>query len=103
MDVKNEIFWSEKRLRFGELCGTPPPRISRSTSPPHPLPSTAAQIALKHIRRKRNQHQISIFIYLFILSPLPYKHLSYCCAKHAVIFRSQDRHAYNENILLTSL
>ena len=85
MDVKNEIFWSEIRSRFGELCGTPPPRISRSTPPPPP--GTAAQIALKLIRRKRNQHQISIFIFLFNLSPLLYKHLRYPCAKHAVILR----------------
>ena len=28
MDVKNEIFWSEIRSRFGELCSTPSPRIS---------------------------------------------------------------------------
>ena len=87
MDVKNESFWSEIRSRFGELCGTPPPRISRSTPPPHPPSGTAAQIALKHIRRKRNQHQISIFISLFILSPLPWKHLRYPFAKHPVIFR----------------
>ena len=84
MDVKNEIFWSEILSRFGELCSTPPPRISRST--PLPPPGTAAQIVLKLTRRKRNQHQISIFIYLFILSPLPYKHLRYPYAKHAVIF-----------------
>ena len=64
MDVKNESFWSQIRSRFGELCGTPPPRKSRST--PNPPLDTAAQIALKLIRRKRNQHQISIFIYLFI-------------------------------------
>ena len=38
MDVKNEIFWSEIRSRFGELCSTPPPRISRSTPPPPTLP-----------------------------------------------------------------
>ena len=55
--------------------------------PPLPPPGTAAQIALTLTRRKGNQHQISIFIYLFILSPLPYKHLRYPYAKHAVIFR----------------
>ena len=67
MDVKSEIFWSEIRSRFGEMCGTLPPRISRSTPPPlaRPAPGTAAQIALKRIRRKRNQNQISVFIYLF--------------------------------------
>ena len=65
MDVKNEILWSEIRSRFGELCGTPPPRISRSTPPPRP--GTAAQMALKLISRKRNKHQISLFI-LFIYS-----------------------------------
>ena len=29
--VKNVTFWSEKGSGFGELTGTPPPRISRST------------------------------------------------------------------------
>ena len=42
MDVKNEMFWSEIRSQFGELCGTPPARISRST--PQPPPGKAAQI-----------------------------------------------------------
>ena len=42
MDVKNEMFWSEIRSQFGELCGTPPPRISRSN--PHPPPGKTAQI-----------------------------------------------------------
>ena len=84
MDVKNEMFWSEIRSQFGELCGTPPPRISRST--PHPPPGTAAQIPLKLIKSTSDKY-IYLFIYLFILSPLPYNHLRYPCAKHAVIFR----------------
>ena len=72
MDVKNEMSWSEIRLRFGKLCGTPPPRISRST--PHPPPGSAAQIPLKLIKSTSDKY-IYLFIYLFILSPLPYKHL----------------------------
>ena len=38
MDVKNDIFWSEIGSGFGELGGTPPPRIPRSNSPPPPPP-----------------------------------------------------------------
>ena len=97
MDVKNEIFWSEIRSRFGELCGTPPPRIFRS-NPLRPAPGTAPQIALKLISKNKkstSDKYIYLFIYLFNRSPLPYKHLRYPCAKHAVIFRSQDRHTIN--------
>ena len=32
--VKNDIFWSEIGSGFGELGGTPPPRIPRSNPPP---------------------------------------------------------------------
>jgi len=65
------------------------------------------KLLLKLINRKRNQHQISVinhlFIYLFILSPLPYKH--YAWATLTVSSRSQERHIhmYNEHILPTSL
>ena len=45
---------------------------------------TAAQIALKLINRKRNQHQISVIIYLFIYSFLAFAlqtvRLSYTCS-----------------------
>ena len=37
VNEKNDIFWFERGSGFGELGGTPPSRISRSTPPP-PLP-----------------------------------------------------------------
>ena len=71
MDVKNEIFWSEIRSRFGELCSTPPPRISRSTPPPpYPAPGTAAQIALKLFSKNKksaSDKYIYLFIYFFVV------------------------------------
>ena len=36
--VGNYIFWSEIGSGFGELGGTPPPRIPRSTPPPWASP-----------------------------------------------------------------
>ena len=36
MGVENYIFWSEIESGFEEPCGTPPPRIPRSTPPPLP-------------------------------------------------------------------
>ena len=32
--VENDIFWSDIGSGFGELGGTPPPRIPRSNPPP---------------------------------------------------------------------
>ena len=34
--VKNDTFWSEIGLGFGETVGTPSPTIPRSTPPPPP-------------------------------------------------------------------
>ena len=36
MGVENNIFWSEIVSGFGELGGTPAPRIASSTRPPPP-------------------------------------------------------------------
>ena len=67
----------------------------------------AAQIALKLINRKRNQHQISVINHLFIYSflVLCLTNINYAWATLAVTSRSQERHIhiYNEHILPTSL
>ena len=34
MGVDNDIFWSEIGSEFGEMGGTPPPRIPRGIPPP---------------------------------------------------------------------
>ena len=69
----------------------PPTKKTQEYSPPPP-PGTAAQIALKLIRRKRNQHQISIFIYLFIYSkPFAIQTLKLPLCETCRHFSSQDR------------
>ena len=39
--VENGIFWSESESRFGDVGGTPPPKIPRS--PPPPLPGRSSR------------------------------------------------------------
>ena len=43
--VKNDIVWSEIETGFGEVGGTPLPRIPRSTPPP--LPGLCAPLVSK--------------------------------------------------------
>ena len=42
--VENAIFWSEIGSGFGDVGGTPPPKIPRSTSPPPPPPPVFQKI-----------------------------------------------------------
>ena len=92
----NFLVWNKVKI-WRTVWHTPTKKIQEYSPPP---PDTAAQIALKLIRRKRNQHQISIFIYLFIYSkPFAIQTLTLLLCQTCRHFSK----SYNEYILLTSL
>ena len=94
MDVKNEIFWSQIRSRFGELCGTPyPHQENPGVLPPPPRPVQPLKSRWNLLEEKEiNIRKVYLFIYLFIYSkPFAMQTLTLPLCQTCRHFSSQDR------------